>query len=115
MDIIETTESTSTAEAAGQDEATLVKFKIPHKFEGKTYTEVDLSGLDRLSAEDMIQAEKYLNRKGISTVLPELTLEYICFIASMASDQPIEFFKQLHPRNVARLKNAITDFFYGED
>ena len=39
-------------------------------------------------------------------------MEYICFIASMASDQPIEFFKQLHPRNVARLKNKITDFSY---
>ena len=44
-----------------------------------------------------------------------MTAEYICFIASRASDQPIEFFKGLPPRDAVRLKNKVTSFFYGED
>ena len=31
----------------------IVKFARPHIFEGKEYTEIDLSGLDDLTAEDL--------------------------------------------------------------
>ena len=38
---------------AQEDESsTLVKFSKAYRFEGKDYTEVDLSGMDDLSAED---------------------------------------------------------------
>lgn len=96
-------------------DTTLFKFSKPYKFEGKTYTEIDFSGLDSLTAEDMIAAEKYLSRAGVISPIPEMTSEYVCFIASRISDQPIEFFKRLPPKDAVKLKNRITGFFYGED
>ena len=39
---------------------TLIKFSKPYVFEGQTYTEIDLAGLENLTARDMIDAEKYL-------------------------------------------------------
>ena len=48
---------------AQEDESsTLVKFSKAYRFEGKDYTEVDLSGMDDLSAEDMIAVDRYLTR-----------------------------------------------------
>ena len=38
---------------------------------------------------------------------------YVCFIASKISDQPIEFFMGLSPRDMNRVKNKVTGFFYG--
>ena len=83
--------------------------------EGKDYTEVDLSGMDDLSAEDMIAADRYLTRSGSFSVMPEMTLEYACFIATRAAKQPIEFFRGLPPKDALKVKNRVTSFFYSED
>jgi hypothetical protein len=100
-----------------QDEAssTLVAFAKPYRFEDQTYTEIDLAGLETLTAEDMIAAEKFLNRSGVFSPIPEMTTEYVSFIAAKASKQPIEFFKGLPPKDAVRVKNRVTSFFYGED
>mgnify|MGYP000265911087 CR=1 FL=1 len=87
----------------------------PYKFEGQTYSEIDLSGLDSLTAEDMIAAEKHLMRTGVFSPLPEMTVEYVQFIAARASGQPVEFFKGLPPKDAIKVKNRVTSFFYGED
>jgi hypothetical protein len=103
--------------AAQAEEApdTLVKFAKPYHFEGQTYTDIDLAGLETLTAEDMIAAEKFLNRSGVFSPIPEMTTEYVSFIAAKASGQPIEFFKRLPPKDAVRVKNRVTSFFYGED
>lgn len=101
---------------AQEDESsTLVKFSKAYRFEGKDYTEVDLSGMDDLSAEDMIAADRYLTRSGSFSVMPEMTLEYACFIAARAAKHPIEFFKGLSPKDALKVKNRVTSFFYSED
>lgn len=101
---------------AQEDESsTLVKFSKTYRFEGKDYTEVDLSGMDDLSAEDMIAADRYLTRSGGFSVMPEMTLEYACFIAARAAKQPIEFFRGLPPKDALKVKNRVTSFFYSED
>lgn len=101
--------------AQEEEASTLVKFSKPYRFEGKTYSEVDLSGMDDLSAEDMIAADRYLTRSGSFSVMPEMTLEYACFIAARAAKQPIEFFKGLPPKDALKVKNRVTSFFYSED
>lgn len=63
----------------------------------------------------MCEAEKYLARQGIVSPLPEMTMEYIAFIANKATGQPLEFFKQLPPKDATKVKNRVTSFFYGED
>lgn len=93
----------------------IIRLNTPITFEDKTYDKIDLSGLDNLTAADMIAANKILDRTGSFTFLPEMSLEYACIIASKASGLPIEFFKALHPKVAVKVKNRVTAFFYGED
>lgn len=103
-----------TAEAA-EENSTVVKFSKPYHFEDNVYTEIDLGGIEDLSAEDMIAADKYLTRSGNFTFMPEMSLEYVCFIASRATNLPVEFFRHLPPKDAIKVKNNVTSFFYGED
>ena len=93
----------------------IVIFSKPYKFEGKIYEKVDLSGLDDLTAADMIAANKVLDRTGSFTFLPEMSLEYACIIAARATKLPVEFFKGLHPKEAIKIKNRVTSFFYTVD
>lgn len=92
-----------------------VKFTRPYVFEGKTYNSINLEGLETLTSKDMREAESWLTKKGIVSAAPEMSMEYACFIASRVTDLPIEFFERLHPKNAIKVKNRVTNFFYGED
>ena len=87
-----------------ENEYTVV-FNKPYTFEGETYDKIDLSGLDNLTAADMIAANKILDRTGSFTFLPEMSLEYACIIAA----------KGLHPKEAVKVKNRVTAFFYGAE
>ncbi len=93
----------------------VVVFNKPYVFEGTTYEKVDLSGMDDMTAADMIAANKVLDKTGGFTFLPEMSLEYACIIAAKAAKLPIEFFKGLHPKEAVKIKNRVTAFFYGTD
>ena len=100
---------------AQDDPESYVRFHKPYLFEGNYYAGIDLKRVESLSAKDMCEAEKYLARQGIVSPLPEMTMEYIAFIANKATGQPLEFFKQLPPKDATKVKNRVTSFFYGED
>ena len=60
----------------------------PYKFEGTEYTSIDLSGLDKLTVKDAIDAQRQLfNEREVA--------------AAKAAELPIEFFK-LMPRGASR-------------
>ena len=105
---------TATPEATEAPES-YVRFHKPYLFEGNHYAGIDLKAIEDLTAKDMCEAEKYLSKKGIISPLPEMTMEYIGFIANRATGQPIEFFMQLPPKDATKVKNKVTSFFYGED
>ena len=64
-------EITTAAETQKQEENKyLIKFRKPFIFEDETYKEIDLSGLEDLSAKDMIQAQRTMERSGSINVLP---------------------------------------------
>ena len=105
---------TATPEAT-EDPESYVRFHKPYLFEGNHYAGIDLKAIEDLTAKDMCEAEKYLSKKGIISPLPEMTMEYIGFIANRATGQPIEFFMQLPPKDATKVKNKVTSFFYGED
>lgn len=92
-----------------------VVFNKPYVFEDKEYKEVDLAGMENMSAADMIAAQKVLDRSGTFSVLPEMSLQYACVIASRATKMPIEFFEHLPMKEAIKLKNRVTSFFYGQD
>ena len=106
---------TAAPEVEAEEPTTVVKFSKPITFEGKTYTEIDLAGLDTLTAEDMIAASNYLVRKGNLAPTQEMNIEYACFIAGRATGLPVEFFRALPMREATKLKNRVTNFFYSED
>ena len=109
-------EITTAAETQKQEENKyLIKFRKPFIFEDETYKEIDLSGLEDLSAKDMIQAQRTMERSGSINVLPEMSLEYACIFASKATKIPVEFFRALPPKEAIKVKNKVTNFFYGED
>ncbi|EET60350.1 hypothetical protein BRYFOR_07546 [Marvinbryantia formatexigens DSM 14469] len=93
----------------------LIKFRKPFVWEDNTYTEIDLSGLEDMSARDMIQVQRTMERSGSINVLPEMSLEYACIFASKATKMPVEFFQAMPPKEAIKIKNKITNFFYGED
>lgn len=109
-------EITTAAKTQEQEENKyLIKFRKPFIFEDETYKEIDLSGLEDLSARDMIQAQRTMERSGSINVLPEMSLEYACIFASKATKMPVEFFQALPPKEAIKVKNKVTNFFYGED
>jgi hypothetical protein len=92
-----------------------VKFRKPFVWEDETYDGVDLSGMEDLSARDMIQAQRIMEKSGSINVLPEMSLEYACIFASKAAKMPVEFFQALPPKEAVKVKNRVTNFFYGEE
>ncbi len=111
-------ESTAIFDEEENEEVSMViKFKKPYKFEGKEYTEVDLSGLDDLQASDMIAVNKYMQRTsgGVIDVMPEVSMEYACVLASKAAKLPIEFFTSLPPREAMKVKNRVMGFLFGSE
>ena len=102
--------------AVVEEDNMVIKFKKPFFFEGKEYTELDLSGLDNLTASDMIAVNKYMQRtsSGIE-VMPEVSLEYACMLASKAAKLPVEFFTALPPKEAMKVKNRVMGFLFGSD
>lgn len=100
---------------AEEDDKLVIKLSKPYRFEGKTYGEIDLHGLEDLTAADMIAANRLLSRNGNVDFLQEMTLEYACTLASKGSEHPVEFFKGLPPKDAMKLKSRITGFLYGTE
>ena len=111
---VENTASFDTEE--NEETGMVIKFKKPYRFEGKEYTEIDLSGIEDLTGADMIAVNKIMSRtsSGID-VMPEVSAEYACHMAARAAKQPVEFFTSLPPREVMKVKNRIMGFLFGSD
>lgn len=83
--------------------ALVVQWKRPYTFEGHSYTEVDLIGLDTLTIQDAIETQKQLFGRNelAGSMLSETTMSFACAIAARVSGKPIEFF-QMMPCTVSR-------------
>lgn len=88
-----------------------LKFKQPYDFEGQEYRGIDMSGLKRLRARDLIQAQKEVPNS-YATPNPEMMLEYTCAIAAKATRQPVEFFEGLPSNEAIKVKNCVVNFLY---
>lgn len=81
----------------------VITLKKPYTFEKKEYTEIDLSGLDKLTIQDAIDAQRKLfgERETASVVLCETTTAFAREIAAKATGLPVEFFK-FAPRGLSK-------------
>lgn len=85
-------------------------FKNPYSFEGKEYTEVDLSEIENLSTGDLIEADKQFNASGQMALMNEMTTGYSCIIAAKATKKPVEFFENLPAGEGLKVKNKVMGF-----
>ena len=93
-----------------------ITFK-PYNFEGTEYTELDLSGLEKLTIRDAIDVQKKLNNQQevASMLISETTTAFCREIAAKATGLPIEFFK-VAPRGVNRkIANTVKSFVNGAE
>jgi hypothetical protein len=90
----------------------LITFDKPYMFETVTYKEIDLSKLDDLTTDDLMNAERIYNRSGGTAINPETSLLYSVILAHLASDMPIEFFGKLPAKESFKLKREVYNFFY---
>lgn len=93
----------------------ILKLSKVYKFEDTTIGEIDMSGMENLTADDMIKANRVLSSSGNVSVLQETSLEYAITIAASVTGLPIEFFKGLCPKDAIKVKNKVTSFFFGEE
>ena len=102
-------------EEVSTDEERMLELTRTYNFEGEPISAIDFSGLEDITADDMIRANNIMTNAGTVAVVPENNMHYALIIAASATGMPIEFFKQLKPRDAIKVKNMVTRFFYGTD
>lgn len=95
-------------EAPQEEKEGVITLSRPYKFEGKDYTEIDLSGIEKLKVQDAIDAQKQLfnEREIAATIMSETTTAFARIIAAKATGKPIEFFK-FAPHRVSKRVNQM--------
>lgn len=80
----------------------IVKFDKPYKFEGKEYDSLDLSGMEKMTVQDLVDVQKKLSGELAALAAMEATTSFAQEMAVKATGKPVEFFK-LMPRGKIKL------------
>lgn len=99
----------------GDEDELVIKFRKPYVFEGETFTELDLHGLEDLRGRDLTAIEKAFNKSGVSSFVPESTTTYAKIVATKVTRLPAEYFEDLPVWEVEKIKSAVTGFFYKDE
>ena len=95
----------------------MLRFGKPYKFGGQEYTEVDLSGLEDVTAGVLENVGKIAAKKnpGMNPALQEMSLTFCTYLAQRVAKLPLEFFTGLPAKEAIKLKALVTNFLYGGD
>lgn len=99
----------------GAEDELVIKFRKPYEFDGESFTELDLHGLEDLRGRDLTAIEKAFNKTGVSSFVPESTTTYAKIVATKVTGLPAEFFEDLPVGEVEKIKNAVVGFFYKDE
>ena len=88
-----------------------ITFSKVYKFEGKEYTEVDLSELDNLTTRQLGEVSKQFSTSEYITPAPEADINFCCMVAAKACSLPIEFFNNLPARDGVKVRIEVQTFF----
>ena len=97
------------------DKEKVLELTRVYVFEGEEVSDLDFSGLEDITAEDMIRANNIMTNDGAAAIIPENSMYYALLIASDVTGMPIEFFKKLKPRDAIGVRRMVTHYFFGED
>lgn len=111
---IETSKEIETAHEENENKYLVVLTK-PVKYEGETYNQINLSGLEGLTGADLIFAQRALQQAGAFTTSPETDYEYVLLLVSRATKLPVELFHQIPLKDTYRIKRIVSSFLYGTD
>ena len=100
-----------------EPEDLVLRFGKPYKFGGQEYTEVDLSGLEDVTAGGLGDVGKIAAKKnpGMNPALQEMSLTFCTYLAQRVAKLPLEFFTGLPAKEAIKLKTLVTNFLYGGD
>ena len=100
-----------------EPEDLVLRFGKPYKFGGQEYTEVDLSGLEDVTAGVLESVGKIAAKKnpGMNPALQEMSLTFCTYLAQRVAKLPLEFFTGLPAKEAIKLKTLVTGFLYGGD
>ena len=100
-----------------EPEDLVLRFGKPYKFGGQEYTEVDLSGLEDVTAGMLENVGKIAAKKnpGMNPALQEMSLTFCTCLAQRVAKLPLEFFTGLPAKEAIKLKALVTNFLYGGD
>ncbi len=119
MEALEAARAQAGAEGGegAEPEDLVLRFSKPYKFGGVEYTEVDLSGLEDVTAGVLESVGKIVSKKapGMNPALLEMSLQFCNYLAQRVAKLPLEFFEKLPAREAIKLKTLVTGFLYGGD
>ncbi len=87
--------------------AVIVTFDKPYTWEGKEYKEVDLSGMETMTVQDMVDVQKKLSGDTAAILMMETTTIFAQEMAVKASGKPVEFFKLMPRSKIRQIQAAI--------
>lgn len=91
---------------------TKVEFIKPFEFEGVDYESVELD-LDSLKGSDLSAAKKQWQRAGNVASAVTLDIDFCIYVATLACDQPIEFFNGLPAKEYNKVYGEVFSFLNG--
>ena len=100
-----------------EPEDLVLRFNKPYKFGGVEYTEVDLSGLEDVTAGVLESVGKIVAKKnpGMNPALQEMSMTFCTYLAQRVAKLPLEFFTGLPAKEAIKLKALVTNFLYAGD
>ena len=96
----------------------VIELKKPYLFEDEEYAAIDLSGMENLTMQDAIEAQKNVVGTGEDSVIlyaPEASQAFIDEIAAMAAKQPVEFFNGMPIGLSDKVRTAVQGVFSADD
>ena len=106
-------ENKEIVEQEKEAEKITVQFSKPYRFEGESYSELDLTKLNELKGRDLQNLYKrFVQKTGLNISNPGLAPEYAFEVANLVTGKPIEFFYQMPLKDSTKVQNTIVNFLY---
>lgn len=85
----------------------IVKFDKPYKFEGEEYDSLDLSGMEKMTVQDLIDVQKNIGNEMVAMSVMEMSTAFAQEMAVKATGKPVEFFKLMPRSKIKKVQAAI--------
>lgn len=85
----------------------IVKFDKSYKFEGKEYDSLDLSGMEKMTVQDLIDIQKSIGNETAAMYAMEMTTSFAQEMAVKATGKPVEFFKLMPRGKIKKVQAAV--------